>query len=84
MIYQCDAASIFRVAYTGSNLPARLFDRHYELFLKLNLGGNFKKLVITNQPIKALEVAFEFCRGMKSLIDAGLAFYDELPRKRRF
>ena len=84
MIYRCDAASIFRVAYTGCNLPARLFDRHYELFLKLNQGGNFSKLVITNQPIKALEVAFEFCRGMKSLIDAGLAFYDELPRKRRF
>ena len=83
MIFACDAASIFRVAYTGCNLPARLFDRHYELFLKLNQGGNFSKLVITNQPIKALEVAFEFCRGMRSLIDAGLAFYDEQPRTKR-
>ena len=83
MIFACDAASIFRVAYTGCNLPARLFDRHYELFLKLNQGGNFSKLVITNQPIKALEVAFEFCRGLKSLIDAGLAFYDEQPRTKR-
>ena len=82
MIYRCDATSIFRVAYMGCNLPARLFDRHYELFLKLGQGQRFKNLVITNQPIGALEVAFEFCRGMKSLIDAGLAFYDELPRTR--
>tara|TARA_R100001594_G_C3874511_1_gene224331 strand:- start:105 stop:359 length:255 start_codon:yes stop_codon:yes gene_type:complete len=80
MIFTCDALAIFRVAYIAHGLPPRLIDRHYHLFLKLGQGENFKQFIIAKDPIQAQRVAMEFCRGMKTIIDAGMAFYDQQPR----
>ena len=80
MIFTCDALAIFRVAYIAHGLPPRLIDRHYHLFLKLGQGENFKQFIIAKDPINAHRVAMKFCRGMKTIIDAGMAFYDQQPR----
>ncbi len=79
MIFTCDALAIFRVAYIAHGLPPRLIDRHYHLFLKLGQGENFKQFIIAKDPINAQRVAMKFCRGMKNIIDAGMAFYDQQP-----
>ena len=83
MIFTCDALAIFRVAYIAHGLPPRLIDRHYHLFLKLGQGENFKRFIIAKDPINAQRQAMEFCRGMKNIIDAGMAFYDQQPRTDR-
>ena len=83
MIYTCDAGATFRVAYIAHGLPTKLIDRHYHLFLKLGQGENFKQFIIAKDPINAQRVAMEFCRGMKTIIDAGMAFYDQQPRTTR-
>ncbi len=83
MIFACDAGAIFRVAYIAHGLPPRLIDRHYHLLLKLGQGENFKRFIIAKDPINAQRVAMEFCRGMKTIINAGMAFYDQQPRTKR-
>ena len=83
MIYTCDAKAIFRVAYIAHGLPPRLIDRHYHLLLKLGQGENFKRFILAKDSINAQRVAMEFCRGMKNIIDAGMAFYDQQPKTDR-
>jgi len=83
MIYTCDAKAIFRVAYIAHGLPPRLIDRHYHLFLKLEKGERFRQFIITKDPVNAQRLTMKFCRGMKSLIAAGMTFYDEQPRTKR-
>tara|TARA_R110002051_G_scaffold6933_1_gene32748 strand:+ start:1022 stop:1276 length:255 start_codon:yes stop_codon:yes gene_type:complete len=83
MIYACDADAIFRVAYIAHGLPQKLDERIYHLFLKLGQGDDFKQFILAKDPVNAQRVAMEFCRGMKTILDAGMAFYDQQPRTKR-
>ena len=83
MIFACDAFAIFRVAYIAHGLPTRLIQEHYHLFLKMEQSFRFDQYIKVKDPINAQRVAMEFCRGMKNIIDAGMAFYDQQPRTKR-
>lgn len=70
---------MFACAFTAAGLPARSFDRYFELLIKhRKLGAEFKRYITSNRAHDANKVAVEFCQMLKKFREFNIDFLDNL------